>query len=266
LSDSTRMVSRHTWECGRLRCEQDEIVTELPVALVYNGISHAVMLATPTDLEEFALGFSLSEGILEGPEQLLDVEVRPRGQGIELAMTIGARQFAALRERRRSMLGRTGCGLCGIETLEQAIPAPARVRDDIRLLHGALQSAVISLGRSQSLKSLTGGVHGAAWCRADGTIELVREDVGRHNALDKLLGAMHRNPRSAAGFALVTSRASYEMVAKAARCGVAVLAAVSAPTSLAVEQARESGLTLVGFVQPGRQVIYTHPQRIVEET
>jgi FdhD protein len=265
LSGPIRTVSRRTWLRGQVQCEQDEIVVETPVALVYNGISHAVMMATPTDLEDFALGFSLSEGILDGPEQFLDMEVREQAQGIELAITIATRPFVAFRERRRSMIGPSGCGLCGIETLAQALPAPTPVHARNLVSHAALQAAVIALGEGQPLKGRTGGVHGAAWCNTQGVIELVREDVGRHNALDKLLGALCRRGQRAPGFVLVTSRASYEMVAKATRCGVAVLAAVSAPTSLAVEQARISGLTLVGLVQPGRQVVYTHPGRMVEK-
>ena len=265
MNDVTSTVMRYTWEQGQLHRDSDAIVTEVPVALVYNDISHMVMMATPADLEDFALGFSLSEGILERPEQLQDMEVHQRPQGIELAMTIAARAFARLKERRRNLVGRTGCGLCGVESLAQAIPAVARVSGDIRLSHSALQAAITALAQRQSLKRLTGGVHGAAWCNAQGEIELVREDVGRHNALDKLLGALRRTAHSRQGFALVTSRASYEMVAKAAACGVQVLAAVSAPTSLAVQQAEQSGLTLLGFLQPGRQVLYTHPQRIAQE-
>jgi FdhD protein len=256
---------RHTWERGQLRRDEDAIVTEVPVALVYNGVSHVVMMATPSDLEDLALGFSLSEGVLERGEQLLDLELFEREHGIELAITIGSGAFAALRQRRRNLAGRTGCGICGIESLQQAIPAAVPVSGDLRLSHAALQAAVLALGQRQSLKRLTGGVHGAAWCDAQGRIELVREDVGRHNALDKLLGALQGNAHSAAGFVLVTSRASYEMVAKAAACNIELLAAVSAPTSLAVHQARLSGLTLVGFLQPGRQVIYANPQRILEE-
>jgi FdhD protein len=255
---------RHTWDQGQLRQDRDEIVTEVPVALVYNGISHVVMMATPADLEDLALGFSLSEGILRRREELLDLEIAEREQGVELAMTISGEAFAALKQRRRNLVGRTGCGLCGIESLEQAIPAVMQVGSDIRLPHAALQAAVRAIGQRQSLKRLTGGVHGAAWCDANGEVELLREDVGRHNALDKLLGALRRTDHSAVGFALVTSRASYEMVAKAASCNIQVLAAVSAPTSLAVQQARHSGLTLLGFLQPGRQVIYANPQRIVE--
>lgn len=265
MKDVTRAVRRHTWSAGRISQDEDQVVTEEPVALVYNGISHVVMMATPADLEDLALGFSLSEGILQRREQLRDVEIIDREHGMELSMTVSAEAFAALKDRRRNLAGRTGCGLCGIESLEQAVPPVVQVSSDVQLSHAALQAAVTALGQRQSLKRVTGGVHGAAWCNAEGAIELLREDVGRHNALDKLLGALARMELSASGFALVTSRASYEMVAKAASCNIAVLAAVSAPTSLAVQQALYSGLTLVGFLQPGRQVIYANSQRIVEE-
>jgi FdhD protein len=265
VKDVTQTVTRQTWNTGHVQPDQDTIVTEVPVALVYNGISHAVMMATPADLEDFALGFSLTEGILKRREELLDLEIVEREHGVEIAMTIGGEPFAALKERRRTLVGRTGCGICGVESLQQAIPAPARVSSDVRVLHQALQAGAVALSQRQSLKRLTGGVHGAAWCNAEGAIELVREDVGRHNALDKLLGALQLTVHSTVGFALVTSRASYEMAAKAASCNIAVLAAVSAPTSLAVQQAQLSGITLVGFVQPGRHVIYTHARRIVEE-
>ena len=264
MTDVTQTVMRHTWERGELHRDRDAIVTEVPVALVYNGISHVVMMATPANLEDFALGFSLSEGILQRREQLQDIEVNELELGMELAMTIAAEPFAALKKQRRNLVGRTGCGLCGVESLEQAIAPAVRVDGRYQLTHDALQGAVVELGQRQSLKRLTGGVHGAAWCDAGGEIELLREDVGRHNALDKLLGALQCTAHSAVGFALVTSRASYEMVAKAARCNISVLAAVSAPTSLAVQQAELSGVTLVGFLQPGRQVIYANEQRIVE--
>lgn len=261
----TQTVTRQTWERGELHEDSDAIVTEVPVALVYNGISHAVMMATPADLEDFALGFSLSEGILHHRGQLLDIEVNDVEHGVEIAMTIAAEPFAALKNKRRNLVGRTGCGLCGVESLEQAIGPAVRVDSNCQLSHKALQNAALALAQRQSLKRLTGGVHGAAWCNVEGEIEWVREDVGRHNALDKMIGALHCSAQDAAGFALVTSRASYEMVAKAARCNISVLAAVSAPTSLAVEQAQLSNVTLVGFLQPGRQVIYANGQRIRED-
>ncbi|MCB1853488.1 MAG: formate dehydrogenase accessory sulfurtransferase FdhD [Halieaceae bacterium] len=263
MKGATGNVIRCTWAEGEMLVDRDAVVTEVPVALVYNGISHVVMMATPTDLEDLALGFSLSEGILQAPGELLDLEVLERAEGMELAMAISAGAFAALKERRRNLTGRTGCGLCGVESLEQAIPPAVAVSGEFQLTHRAVQRALVQLGRQQSLKQRTGGAHGAAWCSPDGAIELLREDVGRHNALDKLLGALAGGRPSRAGFVLVTSRASYEMVAKAARCGVAVLAAVSAPTSLAVQQAELSGLTLVGFAQPGRQVVYSRPERLV---
>ena len=266
MNELTQTVTRHTWEGGQLRQDEDVLVTELPVALVYNGISHVVMMATPSDLEDLALGFSLSEGVLERREQLLDLELIEQPHGIELAMTIGAGAFAALKQRRRNLVGRSGCGICGIESLEQAIPPAVQVSGELRLSHAALQVALQALGQRQSLKRVTGGVHGAAWCDADGAIELVREDVGRHNALDKLLGALQCSAHSTAGFVLVTSRASYEMVAKAAACNIQLLAAVSAPTSLAVQQAHLSGLTLVGFLQSGRHAIYANPQRLPGES
>lgn len=261
---ATRNVSRHTWEAGHLCQDEDIVVSEVPVALVYNGISHVVMMVTPTDLEDLALGFSLSEGIIGQREQLHDLELIERDNGMELSMTVSAEAFAALKQRRRNLAGRTGCGLCGIESLAQAIRAPELVNSDIRLRHSALQAAVTALGQRQTLKRRTGGAHGAAWCDAEGAIELVREDVGRHNALDKLLGALQNTAHSGVGFALVTSRASYEMVSKAVSCNIAVLAAVSAPTSLAVQLAQQGGLTLVGFLQPGRQVVYSNTQRLVE--
>lgn len=259
----TENVVRYAWQAGQLLVDRDDVVAEVAVALVYNGISHVVMMATPADLEDLALGFSLSEGVLQTPGQLRDIEVHEREQGIEVAMTISAQAFAALKQRRRNLEGRSGCGLCGVESLEQVRPSLQAVSRVLELPHSAVQQAIIDLGQRQSLKQLSGGVHGAAWCSRAGAVELVREDIGRHNALDKLLGALPGADVSPQGFVLVTSRASYEMVAKVANCDIPVLAAVSAPTSLAVQQADLRGVTLLGFVQPGRQVIYTHPERML---
>lgn len=261
MTDDTVPVTRCTWHNGETVTDSDTVVVERPVALVYNGISHAVMMATPSDLGDLALGFSLSEGILQSSQQLLGLEIQHREQGIEVVMEITAQPFAALKQRRRNLTGRSGCGLCGVESLEQAIADPPRVTADVRFTHQALQRALQGLGLAQSLKRLTGGVHGAAWCCPGGDILAIREDVGRHNALDKLLGALARE-QAAPGFILLTSRIGYEMVAKAAACNVAAVAAVSAPTSLALQQARSAGMTLVGFAQPGRQVVYCGEQRI----
>lgn len=265
MTDDTRIVERVTWTESGEAVDTDRVVAETPVALVYNGISHVVTMATPTHLDELALGFSLSEGILDSPAQLLDWELTPHDRGIELAMSVTNEAFARLRERRRNLTGRTGCGLCGLESLDQAIPPLPAVSCDFRLSHGALQAALSRLDAAQEIRRDTGGVHAAAWCNLEGEPELVREDVGRHNALDKLLGALQRIEHTPRGFVMVTSRASYEMVAKVASCRLALLAAVSAPTSLAVELAQRCGVTLAAHVQRGRHVIYTHTERISGE-
>ena len=264
---SSTSVSRRVWNAGEITQGNDQVATETAIAMVYNGISHVVMMATPEDLEDFALGFSLSEGILQNIKQLLDCEIEQSEKGIELALTIAAEPFARLKEKRRNLVGRTGCGLCGAESLEQAILPPAKISADLVVSHQSIQRAVSALGAEQHLQRQTGAVHGAAYCSRDGEVLLVREDVGRHNALDKLLGALAKNANKASiekqgGFALVTSRASYEMVAKTASANIPLLASVSAPTSLAIELAEQSGLTLVGFTRTGRHVVYTGQQRV----
>lgn len=257
-------VGARDWRHGSSAQVADTVACELPVALVYNGISHVVMMATPADLEEFALGFSLTEGILDHPRELYDLEVLPQADGIEVAMTIAAERLAALKAVRRNLTGRTGCGLCGAESLYQAVRKPAPVAGDFRIDHTAIERAVAQLSEHQPLQAHTGAVHGAAWCDAAGEILALREDVGRHNALDKLIGARCRLAAPwGPGFALISSRASYEMVVKAASQGIAILAAVSAPTALAIELAEDANLTLVGFARPGRHMVYTHPQRII---
>ncbi|EPC03784.1 hypothetical protein L861_00375 [Litchfieldella anticariensis FP35 = DSM 16096] len=237
----------------------DDIATEVPVALVYNGISHAVMMATPADLEDFALGFSLSEGILQHHDELYGVDIHTEDKGIAVHLHISAQRQAELKLRRRNLTGRTGCGLCGSESLEQAIrPIPTVRAPGLR--DSAIQHALSELHRHQPLQAETGACHAAAWCDLDGHIQLAREDVGRHNALDKLIGAMRRENRiPGEGFALVSSRASYEMVHKSCSVGIGALVAISAPTSLAIEQARHAGLMLVGFARSGRHVIYQSP-------
>ncbi|GAB3258547.1 formate dehydrogenase accessory sulfurtransferase FdhD [Chitinimonas naiadis] len=243
------------------RIGRDELLAEeTPVALVYNGISHAVMMATPLDLEDFALGFSLTEGILERPGELLDCEISPIAGGVNVELRITEARFQGLKERRRSLTGRTGCGLCGQDTLEQAI-RPIRKLDAA----GGVPVAAISQGmaqlmQGQVLNAATGAVHAAGWWR-DGEMT-VREDVGRHNALDKLIGASARHSERD-GVIVISSRASYEMVHKAASAGFAVLAAVSAPTALAVQLADEAGLCLIGFAREGRLTAYSHPQRLL---
>jgi FdhD protein len=265
LPGTARTVQRQQWQGLQVHSGNDAVAVEAPIAMVYNGISHVVMMATPDDLEDFALGFSLTEGIIDRPDQLLELDVELRDEGIALSMRIGAEQFQRLKLQRRNLTGRTGCGLCGAESLEQAMPALPQVDTPCQLSHQQISAALLALQQQQPLKQLTGAVHGAAFCNDKGDIQLVREDVGRHNALDKLLGAMARQQIAPAGAALVTSRASYELIAKAARAGVPILAAVSAPTSLAIELADQAQITLMGFVSEQRQVIYTHPARIEQE-
>ncbi len=237
----------------------DLVAEEVPVAMVYNGISHAVMMASPCDLEDFALGFSLTEGILDRPDQLFQLDVVTVEDGISIEMHIAGERFARLREQRRNMTGRTGCGLCGTESLAHAVRAIPRVPvhrvpgDDL------VQEALRNLRNHQPLQKQTGATHGAAWCDSQGRIGLAREDVGRHNALDKLIGARIREHGDTAfddGFALISSRASFEMVQKSASVGIPCLVAVSAATALAVREARKAGMTLIGFARPGRHVIY----------
>ncbi len=241
----------------------DTVPEEVPVALAYNDISHAVMLASPADLEDFALGFSLSEGILASPSELYDLELEAGDKGVVVRMRIAEERFFALKGRRRALAGRTGCGLCGVESLDQVARPLAPLPSGTPIAAAALRRALAGLQQRQPLRDRTGGVHAAGWADAAGDIQFVREDVGRHNALDKLIGALIGggfDPRS--GFALVTSRASFEMVQKAASVGIPLLAAVSAPTGYAIRLAGDVGLTLAGFVRADRYTLYSHPERI----
>lgn len=253
----------HRWAGGTVTDCAETVAEEVPVALVYNGISHAVMMATPLDLEDFALGFSLSECIVGRPGEIHDLDIIERDNGIEVHMELSAERAHALRQYRRSLAGRTGCGLCGTESLDQLAKRSATVQSSVVLSPGALPRALSDLQGLQHLFHLTGAVHAAAWCDVSGGIDLVREDVGRHNALDKLVGslAFRRTPFDG-GFVLMTSRASYEIVQKAAAVGIAVVAAVSAPTGMAVRVAAESGVTLIGFVRGERHCVYSHPERV----
>ncbi|WP_411800436.1 formate dehydrogenase accessory sulfurtransferase FdhD [Cupriavidus respiraculi] len=259
-------------ECrgGMSTAMTDDIAEEVPVALEYNGISHAVMLATPADLDDFALGFSLCEGIVDTPAQVYETETEAGPAGITVRLRIAAEAFAALKARRRTLAGRTGCGLCGTESLAQVlrpIPPLPLPNPHGRFDAATLHRAFAQLQARQTLQWRTGATHAAAWLDAAGTLGAIREDVGRHNALDKLVGALARaGTRTAGGAVLVTSRASYEMVLKTASAGIGLLAAVSGPTALAVRVAEQAGLTLAGFVRPGRHVVYTHPQRLIAAT
>ena len=243
-----------------LKETEDKIAEETPVALVYNGISHVVLMATPQDLAELALGFSLSEGILEKAGECYDIEVKTGVDGVEVHLKIAAARFAALKERRRNISGRTGCGLCGIDSLAAAMPDIAPVERQKHLDAGEISQVLQRFDQTLPLRNQTGALHAAAWV-VEGEIQKVFEDVGRHTARDKLLGYLAKNDVNRAdGWMLVSSRASYEMVAKTAKLGIGCLVAVSAPTALAVRLADAANLTLIGFARADGQTVYTHPE------
>ncbi len=251
-------MSTRAWVIKGDQRSLDLVVEECPVALEYNGISHAVMMATPTDLEDFALGFSLSEGIIEDPDQVYQLDIERTSNGVTLAIEIAGAAFDRIKRRRRQMTGRSGCGLCGAESLAEAIrPVPSVAAQHLE--GSAIENAIQALSQHQPDGRATGASHVAAWCSPDGRILMAREDVGRHNALDKLIGARKDH---GPGFALISSRASYEMVHKACTAGIGALVAVSAPTSLAIDMADQAGMTLIGFARPGRYQRYDSLERI----
>jgi FdhD protein len=238
----------------------DWLAEEVPVQVCINGAAFAVMMLSPHDLVDFAWGFAASERLVDRPADIEGVEVRHVLEGIvlDIRCTPGSRAFA-----ERELPGRSGCGVCGSRALEDVVQQPPTLGAGVVIDDGVLAMALASLRDAQPVNAVTGSVHAAGWFGQDGHLQLVREDVGRHNALDKMIGALLRasvDPR--AGFVVITSRASYEMVTKAAMAGITLLAAISAPTALAVQLARSCGLTLVGFARPGRHVVYAHPQRL----
>jgi FdhD protein len=251
------------WIRGSTTHTTDRVAEETPVAFVYHGVPHVVMLATPANLEDFATGFTLSEGLVGQAHEIRSIEVERTEDAIDVRVGISAERFSSLLERRRNLTGRTGCGLCGAETLEQAIRPVPRVAGGARLSVDELHAALIEIPNQQPINALTGSVHAAAWIEPGRGITLVREDVGRHNALDKTIGALVRGGADfATGCMLITSRASYEMVQKSATVGIGFVVAVSAPTALAIRVAAESGVTLVGFARREQHVVYTHPERL----
>lgn len=254
---------------GQLR--EDTLAAEVPVALVFNGISHAVMMATPQHIEDFALGFALSEGILDSAADCRGIEAAaldaasaglPEGMpGIEVQLEISTRAFERLKGRRRSLAGRTGCGVCGVESFAALDLSPPRVRAQAwaaQIDLTVVLKAIDGLRAQQALNARAGALHAAGWAGLDGTLSDVLEDVGRHNALDKLLGRLARTGRlGQAGFVVMTSRGSHELVRKCAQLGVSALATVSAPTAMGVQMAQLCGIALWGLVRPPRAVRYT---------
>ncbi|HTD07111.1 formate dehydrogenase accessory sulfurtransferase FdhD [Undibacterium sp.] len=246
----------------------DQVAEERPVALVFNGISHAVMMLTPQNLEDFAIGFSLSERIIDNPAQIYDMEciAAPEAGGVEIRLTIASECFIRLKDKRRQLAGRTGCGVCGLESLAALDLSMPRLSDALSITPQSLQKAFAAMQGLQEINAVTGATHAAAWADIDGNLVLLREDVGRHNALDKLIGALAagESPRPP-GFAIMSSRASYELVQKAARANMSMLATISAPTSLAISMAEQAGISLLGFVRRTGFVVYTHAQRVAAE-
>ncbi len=255
---------RTAWRAGLPESGRRAVAEETAVALTYNRVTHAVMMATPADLEDFAVGFSLSEGIVDRADDIEELQVAPAPHGIELRMWIGGERMAALDSRRRRMAGPTGCGLCGLDSLAQAMRPAQPVRAGLRVSPAQVQQAVSALGPAQALNHLTRAVHAAGFAWPGAGLALLREDVGRHNALDKLAGAVARAGLDAGqGLLAMTSRVSVELVQKAARMGAPVLAAVSAPTALAIRMADAAGITLVGVARADGFEVFTHPERIV---
>lgn len=257
---------------GEARVERRAVAVEVAVNVVYGTVPYAVMMMTPRDLEDFVVGFSLTEGIVTGREDVRGIAVEQAAGGMRVVVDLVPARFHGLLARRRAMNGRTSCGVCGIEELSALPRAELRAGghqlggDRVGIGAGAVWRALAMLPGLQGLNDETRAVHAAGWAGLDGTVSFVREDVGRHNALDKLIGALLTAGVNAAdGFVVVTSRCSYEMVEKAAAFGVAVLVAISAPTSMGVERAEHHGMTLVGIARADAMTVFTGAGRILLE-
>lgn len=241
---------------------QDTLAKEVPVALVYNDIAHTVMMCSPRDLEDFAMGFSLTEGIIDKPADIYGIDIEEVCNGIEARIELATRCFVALKDHRRTLTGRTGCGICGAEQIQQVYKNVAKLDRTLTFNVRQFDTCLQQLYEAQELGKQTGSTHAAAFFSAEGKLLAIREDVGRHVALDKLLG-WHARADKPQGFIVVTSRASYEMVQKTVSCGIEMLVAISAATDLAVQMAEQYNLTLVGFAREGRATIYSGKERLL---
>ncbi len=258
-----RLIRRH----ANYHESSREVPEEVPVAMSYNGTTHAVMMATPADLQNFAVGFSLTEGIISHISEIEDLNIEVLEKGIDIQMRLVDLRSEMLTARRRFMAGPVGCGLCGIDSIDQAIRPLVSIKPDkTQFKAGSIIAAIAALGGAQQLNAQTHAVHGTGFYVPGEGLLTVREDVGRHNALDKLIGALAQaNIPAASGLVVLTSRVSVEMVQKAVILGVPLLAAISAPTALAIRTAEEANLTLVALVRGDDFDIYTHPERIIVE-
>jgi FdhD protein len=256
-------AQRAAWQNGALRPDVRRLVPEeTAIAFVYDGVGEAVMMATPQDLEDFAIGFSLTEGIVGQASDVHALQIVPSASGIELRMELAEAQRAQACRRRRQRAGPAGCGLCGIESLSQAMRDVPPVATDFTVKCEEVARGMRLLNEAQQLNRQTHAVHGAGFYRPEKGSILVREDVGRHNALDKVAGALGRAGGGADGLLLLTSRVSVELVQKAAMMGASVLAAISAPTALALRVAQETGICVIGIVRGDEMEIFTHPERV----
>ena len=260
--DAQRLVWRR--DSGPEVPRRRRLPEETPIAFVYQGASYAVMMATPADLADFALGFSLNESVVEAPDEIEGLDIKASENGIVLHIALAGRRADGFWERRRYLAGPSGCGLCGLESLTQAGRPPRQVCADLRVSAEAIHAAMAMLPARQTMNRLTGALHAAGFWTPAGGIAVVREDVGRHNALDKLTGAVVSAGLSAVdGAVLLTSRVSVEMVQKAASLGAPLLVAVSAPTALALRAADAAGITLIAVARHDGFETFTHPQRVV---
>ncbi|UOF93853.1 MAG: formate dehydrogenase accessory sulfurtransferase FdhD [Bordetella sp.] len=259
-------ISIHRIHSGKLNNETecDWVAQETPIALEYNGINHVTMLASPNYLKDFAVGFSLTEGIIKNIHEIRNVEFQEQPQGIVIQLEISTASAVKLRKRRRFMLGNTGCGLCGIDALKEIITSPIETVSSCKVVSiAAILEAMKNMRKYQVLYKTTGATHAAGWANSEGQLCLVREDVGRHNALDKLIGGLINHGFQAdTGMILISSRASFEMVQKTISSGCGILAAISAPTARAVSLAERASIGLLGFIRQDNASIYTHPERI----
>jgi FdhD protein len=255
------------WRDGSFAPGERLIPEETAVALTYGRATYAVMMATPADLEDFAVGFSLNEGLIASPAEIEELDVIAAARGVELRMRLAQAREDAMFARRRHLTGATGCGLCGMESLEEATRPPPRVASDLRVSAEAIVAAMAAMAPRQALNRQTRAIHAAGFWDPGAGIVALREDVGRHNALDKLAGALSRaGVAGSRGAVLLTSRVSVEMVQKTASIGAPLLVAVSAPTALALRVAEAAGITLAAIARADGYEVFTHPDRILART
>jgi FdhD protein len=252
------------WSNNHYALLDDYVAEEMPIGIEYNGVPHVVMLATPMDLEDFAIGFSLTEGIINSIADVSKILIEEYGSGVRIQLTIDEKKISKLDLKRQNLVGRTGCGLCGAERLAQVFRPMSEIKSKEMITTQLIKNAMGNIGVEQNLQKATGATHAAFWIDYHGDVVEIAEDVGRHNALDKLIGKLAKKREDfTQGVLLITSRASYEMVQKSIQMGIGVLIAISAPTALAIKMAEDFNLTLIGFANKENHVIYAHPERVI---